>query len=285
MIRLLLLCNIFALHSVYGNDSTVAQANNQWESIQPILSNYDLNRTCCSDDQSSISAEPDYEYPYKHLKVVVVSDTHKVNQQFQLLMDEPEYNKGDVFIHAGDFTSLGTSDEIVKFNTFLGKLKFRHKLVVAGHRELGFDPVEDLSLRAGDRTGRGTKNGFKYLTNARYLHDEAVVIDGVKFFGTPYHFQSGYPFYLDRNNKRELRAWNSIPRDVDVLITHSPPLGILDFDGKDHWGSHTLLWKDFQFKPHNYTTFINAALEKPYSNSYYHGTDRKPFVFYVRSKN
>ena len=47
--------------------------------------------------------------------------------------------------------------------------------------------------------------------NVHFLQDKSVVIDGVKFFGLAYN----YPEEL-------------IPDDTDVVITHEPPVMILD---------------------------------------------------------
>ena len=48
---------------------------------------------------------------------------------------------GDVLIHAGDFTNLGSLEEIKEFSDFLKTLddKFKYKVVIAGNHELTFD--------------------------------------------------------------------------------------------------------------------------------------------------
>ena len=35
--------------------------------------------------------------------------------------------------------------------------------------------------------------------------------------------------------------YEKIPEDIDVLITHCPPYGVLDFDDERNWGSEELL--------------------------------------------
>lgn len=52
-----------------------------------------------------------------------------------------EIPKGDVLIHAGDFTSLGSVEKVKEFSEFLYKLndKFKFKVVIAGNHELTFD--------------------------------------------------------------------------------------------------------------------------------------------------
>ena len=40
---------------------------------------------------------------------------------------------------------------------------------------------------------------------------------------------------------RQSKNYSIIPDDTDVLITHSPAYGILDFDDNNHYGSEELL--------------------------------------------
>lgn len=69
----------------------------------------------------------------------------------------------------------------------------------------------------------------KYLTNCIYLEDSGIEIMGLKFWGTPHQPEfGGWAFNVERGSKL-LEKWNLIPAETDVLITHSPPLGIGDF--------------------------------------------------------
>ena len=47
--------------------------------------------------------------------------------------------EGDILIHAGDFTRCGNLQEVREFNTWLGTLPHKHKIVIAGNHELSFD--------------------------------------------------------------------------------------------------------------------------------------------------
>ena len=66
------------------------------------------------------------------------------------------------------------------------------------------------------------------MTNCTYLEDESLQLMGIKFYGSPWQPRFSYSaFNLTRGS--ELRSvWDQIPTDTDVLITHSPPLGVLD---------------------------------------------------------
>lgn len=79
-----------------------------------------------------------------------------------------------------------------------------------------------------------------------YLEDSSFEYEGIKFYGTPYQ-----PYFCDwafnvKNSEYLKEVYRMIPDDVDVLLTHCPPYGILDqthkysFDnltGEKHLGS------------------------------------------------
>lgn len=66
------------------------------------------------------------------------------------------------------------------------------------------------------------------LEGIHYLQDSSAVIEGFKFWGSPWQpWFGGYAFNLNRGP--ELRdKWDLIPGDVDVLVTHGPPWGVRD---------------------------------------------------------
>lgn len=61
-----------------------------------------------------------------------------------------------------------------------------------------------------------------------YLEHNGCEIDGLKIWGSPYtpSFGTGWAFNVKRS---KLDAyWAEIPEGTDVVVTHGPPLGILD---------------------------------------------------------
>ena len=90
------------------------------------------------------------------------------------------------------------------------------------------------------------------MKNAIYLEDSGVVIDGLKFWGSPWT-----PEFFDWafNARRGLQLfdkWQKIPLDTDVLITHGPPAGILDLvvtrQGEAQVGCNDLLRRIHELK-------------------------------------
>ncbi|GMT27421.1 hypothetical protein PFISCL1PPCAC_18718, partial [Pristionchus fissidentatus] len=222
------------------------------------------------------------------LKVVCTSDTHELLENIIDLIPD-----GDVLIHAGDFTNFGDEGNITLFNELMGQLPHPHKLVIAGNHEMGFDHTEDLSIRRDKYRHEGTPEGWELLTNVTYLQDSSVEIDGVIFYGSPWHPLKGYPFYRPRHLIDH--EWSRFPDRIDVLITHVPPLGYMDFypNASERWGDFSLLNRVNDLRPkfhvfgHNHfnygaqsngpTTFMNVAAKN--------GTTKEvhiaPLVFYI----
>lgn len=138
------------------------------------------------------------------LTVVGISDTHGRHA----LVHPPA---GDVLVVAGDITSFGTMLELVDFNDWLGSLPHAHKIVVAGNHDLCC-PGQSADVR-------------KLFTNATYLENESVVINGVKYWSSPYSKRySDWVFMYNPGTGKLL--WDLMPADTDVLITHGPPVGL-----------------------------------------------------------
>jgi Icc-related predicted phosphoesterase len=142
------------------------------------------------------------------MKLVCISDTHSLHRQI------PDIPDGDVLIHAGDCLGSGTIEDVAELNSWLRRLPHRHKIVIAGNHDWVFQEAPD---QARDR-----------LSNATYLEDSGVEIDGVRFWGSPWTptFMD-WAFMQDRGAPIN-RYWQRIPDHTDVLITHSPPHGIAD---------------------------------------------------------
>ncbi|XP_044270200.1 metallophosphoesterase domain-containing protein 1 [Tribolium madens] len=179
------------------------------------------------------------------VRFVCMSDTHSLIRN--VVFDVPD---GDVFIHAGDFTKCGQKEEVIQFNKWLVSLPHKHKIVISGNHELSFDKkfsdyfkktvssrhtgsLEDEVPNYGNTKDNisdavNTDNIRQYLTNCTYLEDSSIDIYGIKLYGTPWQPEfGGWAFNLERGEEC-LSKWNLIPNDVDVLITHTPPLGFGD---------------------------------------------------------
>ncbi|MBF0239610.1 MAG: metallophosphatase domain-containing protein [SAR324 cluster bacterium] len=142
----------------------------------------------------------------KPLTVVAISDTHGFHHSVPI----PE---GDILIHCGDYSGNGSAKELREFNKWLGTLPHPHKIVIAGNHDVVLERIPQFSDE---------------FTNAVYLRDEEILVEGLKIYGSPWQPEyNNWAFNLPRGNA--LRAkWAMIPDDLDILITHGPPHKILD---------------------------------------------------------
>ncbi|MBE94714.1 metallophosphatase domain-containing protein [Marinobacter sp.] len=142
------------------------------------------------------------------MRLVCISDTHGMHRDIAFIPN------GDVLIHSGDCLGRGSISELEDFIDWLGELPHRHKILIAGNHDWCFQthPEESRSL----------------VTNAIYLEDSGVSIEGLKFWGSPITptFRN-WAFNRERGSEIA-QHWALIPDDTDVLVTHGPPEGIFD---------------------------------------------------------
>lgn len=140
------------------------------------------------------------------MTIVCVSDTHGLHRQ----IDIPP---GDLLIHAGDFTNLSKSRrEIQDFNNWLAELSHPYKVVVPGNHEFAFEENPKLT---------------REISNAVFLVNEVAEIAGLKIWGSPVTNLYGGAFGRSAAADRK-RIYSAIPKGTDILVTHGPPLGVLD---------------------------------------------------------
>lgn len=148
------------------------------------------------------------------MKILHLSDTHGCHRR---LLDLPE---ADVVVHSGDFTVNGSEAEAIDFMNWLCDIPYLHKIFICGNHD---DCLYGANIEGLD-------------DNVHYLCNSGIEIDGLKFYGVPM-------FMGDCITDRQSRNYARIPEDTDILITHSPAYGILDFDDGINYGSEEILEK------------------------------------------
>lgn len=176
------------------------------------------------------------------------------HNQHQSLENLPE---ADIIIHSGDFSFAGTGNEFRSFLRWFLNLDYKHKIIIGGNHD---NFLENLSQKEIQKS---------LPKNCYYLRHSGVTIENLHFGGIPMFVSEDIDgTYFEKIKK--------IPANTNVLITHNPPLGILDLDGKTHYGEKLLLEKALEIKPklhlfghiHNaygiekskHTTFSNASV-------------------------
>lgn len=187
---------------------------------------------------------------YRRTRFVCVSDTHNASPTdgaFKL-------PKGDVLIHAGDLTKQGTLAELRKTLDWIEEADFEAKLVIAGESnsyptrataDTLMSGNHDVTLDSAFYAEYGSYfhnqnpqdtqacidlvKGYRSVT---YLNHEYVDIrltkedgpkTGFKVFGSPYSPANGL-WAFNYPPEKALEIWNqSIPMNIDIVITHTPP--------------------------------------------------------------
>ena len=134
------------------------------------------------------------------MKILHLSDTHGCHHR---LHDLPE---ADVAVHSGDFCMVGTEAEAIDFLNWFCDLPYRHKIFICGNHD---DCLYGANIGGLD-------------ANVHYLCNSGTEINGVKFYGVPM-------FMHDCVTDRQQRNIARIPADTNVLVTHTPPHGILEY--------------------------------------------------------
>jgi Icc-related predicted phosphoesterase len=143
------------------------------------------------------------------MRFVAMADTHGRHRELTI----PE---ADVLIHAGDLTGRGTRAQVEEVVAWLASLPHRHKVVIAGNHDFFYERQPDAARALTEQAG------------LVYLLDSEVTVAGLRIWGSPWQPRFfDWAFNLDRGEPLDAK-WRQIPRGIDVLITHGPPLGYGD---------------------------------------------------------
>lgn len=149
------------------------------------------------------------------MKILCTSDLHG-HWNFD------RWPEADVLVIAGDSTMYGRKPEYQKFARVLETVQYPEVILVAGNHDWAFqdDPTVQQYFQA---------------PNIHYLQDTAALVQGVRFSGHPWTPQFyNWAFMKPRGTLHTI--WDHIPLDTDVLVTHGPPAGKCDFNGREYCG-------------------------------------------------
>lgn len=149
----------------------------------------------------------------------------------------PKLEGGDLLIVAGDLTARDSPDEHIKFGIWLGNQNYKKKIWIAGNHDnflvgTSFIKIKDVGMDY--LCDSGTE--FHYHDERFPEEDEGFLPSGkrtLKIWGSPWTktFEGMNPkckaFTVDTEEELAVK-FSLIPDDVDILVTHSPPYGLLD---------------------------------------------------------
>jgi Icc-related predicted phosphoesterase len=151
-------------------------------------------------------------------KLVFISDTHRQYNGVSI----PEC---DFLIFCGD-EDLNSEQSCLIFNDWLGE-----------------QPAKNIVMTVGNHDFYAEENPEEFkklMTNAKVLIDKYLEIDGLKIYGTPWT-PTFYDWAFMKPDLNLAKVFANIPTGLDILITHGPPMYILDQNSRyQHCGSQSL---------------------------------------------
>lgn len=189
-----------------------------------------------------------------------ISDTHSYHDLLKIPSGI------DMIIHSGDCSNprdpYNNESEVREFIDWYKEIPVKYKIYVAGNHDTSIEK------------GLVTKKDFEDA-GITYLENESVVIEGIKIFGSPHTPNFGNWAFMKERTKLE-RFWRlAIDEDVDIVVTHGPPKGILDksYDRENNMeacGDKSLLNRILEVQPtyslfghiHNTKDIVNAGIQK-----------------------
>ncbi|KZT70277.1 Metallo-dependent phosphatase [Daedalea quercina L-15889] len=168
-------------------------------------------------------------------RFVCISDTHS-----RMVYVPP----GDVLLHSGDLTAVGTYADFQRTMEWICDLPHRTKIIIAGNHDLPLDHHDDWYNKNYHRwhelskqniglvqdliQGRkATKSGVVYLEDESY--EFRARPDGRKWtvYGSPWSpYFHNWAFNYERGEEAE-KLMAALPK-TDILLTHTPPHDIMD---------------------------------------------------------
>jgi len=146
----------------------------------------------------------------------------------------------DLLIIAGDLCATNTEKEYDDFWRWMLYQPHEHVVIIGGNHDSFLEENPDYFPNSGGQ--------FSYLC------DSGCEINGLKIWGSPWTktFEGMNPkckaFTVD-SDEELAEKWAMIPKDTNILITHSPPYGMLDLTRHgEHVGSISLYHQVIEMK-------------------------------------
>lgn len=154
------------------------------------------------------------------MRVVCTADFHG-------MFDGPPIPEGDLLIVAGDITNLNEMENLDYIRVWLQRQPHKYKIVIAGNHDKEF--VKNRRRAEAHLKGWNRIELIGQPDACIYLQDSMVEIEGLKVYGTPWTIETEAGMAFGLHGEALQEKWNKIPM-CDILVTHSPCMGILDMN-------------------------------------------------------
>lgn len=143
----------------------------------------------------------------------------------------PKLDGGDLLIVAGDLTARDEPYQHQNVLYWLGQQDYKKVIFIAGNHDGCYESKYYNLNYVNFLYEFGPK---KTIT---YLQDSGCEFEGLKIWGSPWTPEfCNWHFMLPRHSDELQAKWDLIPNDTDILITHGPALGILDYTSPNKIG-------------------------------------------------
>lgn len=189
------------------------------------------------------------------MKIVAISDTHNRHKHLTSKGLGDLLPEGDLLIHAGDLTGQGLKGEVESILKWFEEVAPRYTngvVFIAGNHDRSFDPK--FNLESETEKPLWLQEALNSLpSSVQYLENQSIMVGGLKVWGspvTPWFHGDRWAF-----NKRRgfdiAEVWDQIPMDTDIIVTHGPSAGKLDYTTYDklYVGCENLRYKIKALKP------------------------------------
>lgn len=136
--------------------------------------------------------------------ICLIADTHGLHRSVTI-------PPCDILIHAGDFSTVGHDQHLILDDAdhWFAESPAKQVVCIGGNHDF---PLHNKEFR---------------FAHATYIQDHLCEINGLSIYGSPWCPDlSAFAFYACEEELVE--RWREIPSGIDILVTHTPPHGILD---------------------------------------------------------
>lgn len=203
--------------------------------------------------------------------ITAISDTHNRHKHLTSKGLGDTLPEGDLLIHGGDLTGQGLKGEVLDILKWFTEVANRYTygvVFIAGNHDRSFDPK--FNLESMTEKPLWLQEALNSLpSNVQYLENNSVTINGIKIWGSPitpwFH---GDRWAFNKHRGPDIKeVWDTIPDDTDIVVTHGPVYGKLDFTTYDklYVGCHELEKKLYEVKP---KIHISGHIHEGYGMTY-----------------